>query len=447
MDAHIVRQFQNLQVLSRTNGLKMDDLVSDLTMALDESTRSPKSSKNYMSMASSSKKQKKRKGKKKRIACVELDNTSEASESSLEGALRGYFENQIQQSDSDDILTRTRYYTRLSMPARSEYLPSVESDSFTDNISTVKPQRRRKKYRSMVLDIEAMPAPKTTKVPNRQKNKGKMEVEVQKESPQKEMSQESTVFLGKRKRSSKSKCENLKEIFAKDDNMDTGNESQESSSWTSFSSSESESGVTTYDEGREADDEQSDFFHEPGPACGIPGIIPWWDDQAKNEMESEQEKEFQQILTGTFEHMSKSSQLAFKARVTKLMAKSGREVRFGRRRLKEKTRSYTVSNYVEDKQMWNSMQGLYSPPFSSNGSNDPKKLRKSPPLTNLEGYIGENASPIPESNIGNKMLQSMGWKPGSGLGAEGEGIQAPVVAYRRLRRAGLGHSKVKPKKT
>lgn len=70
-----------------------------------------------------------------------------------------------------------------------------------------------------------------------------------------------------------------------------------------------------------ADDEQSDFFHEPGPACGIPGIIPWWDDQAKNEMESEQEKEFQQILTGTFEHMSKSSQLAFKARVTKLMAK------------------------------------------------------------------------------------------------------------------------------
>lgn len=226
MDAHIVRQFQNLQVLSRTNGLKMDDLVSDLTMALDESTRSPKSSKNYMSMASSSKKQKKRKGKKKRIACVELDNTSEASESSLEGALRGYFENQIQQSDSDDILTRTRYYTRLSMPARSEYLPSVESDSFTDNISTVKPQRRRKKYRSMVLDIEAMPAPKTTKVPNRQKNKGKMEVEVQKESPQKEMSQESTVFLGKRKRSSKSKCENLKEIFAKDDNMDTGNESQ-----------------------------------------------------------------------------------------------------------------------------------------------------------------------------------------------------------------------------
>ena len=35
----------------------------------------------------------------------------------------------------------------------------------------------------------------------------------------------------------------------------------------------------------------------------------------------ESDKEFQQLLTGTFENMSKSSQLAFKARVTKLMAK------------------------------------------------------------------------------------------------------------------------------
>jgi len=70
-----------------------------------------------------------------------------------------------------------------------------------------------------------------------------------------------------------------------------------------------------------ADDEQSDFFHEPGPACGIPGIIPWWENESKDANEMESDKEFQQLLTGTFENMSKSSQLAFKARVTKLMAK------------------------------------------------------------------------------------------------------------------------------
>lgn len=65
----------------------------------------------------------------------------------------------------------------------------------------------------------------------------------------------------------------------------------------------------------------------------------------------------------------------------------------------------------------------------------------------FSGFVGDEASPIPESNIGNKMLQSMGWKPGSGLGAEGVGIQTPVIAYRRLRRAGLGHSKTISKKS
>jgi peptide deformylase len=45
-------------------------------------------------------------GKKKRITCIELDNTSEASESSLEGALREYMENCQQLSDSDDVLSR-----------------------------------------------------------------------------------------------------------------------------------------------------------------------------------------------------------------------------------------------------------------------------------------------------------------------------------------------------
>ncbi|EEC09190.1 hypothetical protein IscW_ISCW007620 [Ixodes scapularis] len=28
------------------------------------------------------------------------------------------------------------------------------------------------------------------------------------------------------------------------------------------------------------DDEQSDFFHEAGPACGIPaGVMAWWDEE------------------------------------------------------------------------------------------------------------------------------------------------------------------------
>lgn len=27
-----------------------------------------------------------------------------------------------------------------------------------------------------------------------------------------------------------------------------------------------------------ADDEQSDFFQESGPTCGVPNTSPWWED-------------------------------------------------------------------------------------------------------------------------------------------------------------------------
>jgi len=52
--------------------------------------------------------------------------------------------------------------------------------------------------------------------------------------------------------------------------------------------------------------------------------------------------------------------------------------------------------------------------------------------------IGANSEPIPEHNIGNKMLQSMGWAPGTGLGSDGQGIKTPIFATVRPRRQGLG---------
>lgn len=56
----------------------------------------------------------------------------------------------------------------------------------------------------------------------------------------------------------------------------------------------------------------------------------------------------------------------------------------------------------------------------------------------LVGIVGENAPPIPDSNMGNRMLQSMGWNPGTGLGPEGRGITEPVRAHQRPKGAGLG---------
>ena len=66
------------------------------------------------------------------------------------------------------------------------------------------------------------------------------------------------------------------------------------------------------------DDEQSDFFHEPGPACGIPGIIPWWEKEKLTDFEEKKDPVFESILTGSFEHLSTASQRNLKTRLTKL---------------------------------------------------------------------------------------------------------------------------------
>ncbi|KAK7502711.1 hypothetical protein BaRGS_00005961 [Batillaria attramentaria] len=109
---------------------------------------------------------------------------------------------------------------------------------------------------------------------------------------------------------------------------------------------------------------------------------------------------------------------------------------------------YTMKRFLQERESWNVMQGgcHFSPGASWNSgyssqSGDYKRLRQTPPLPDAteEGFVGEDAVPIPESNIGNKMLQTMGWIPGSGLGAEGDGRQDPVVAYRRRGRKGLGY--------
>lgn len=39
---------------------------------------------------------------------------------------------------------------------------------------------------------------------------------------------------------------------------------------------------------------------------------------------------------------------------------------------------------------------------------------------------------IDHSNIGNKMLQAMGWREGSGLGRKCQGITAPIEVSKRI---------------
>ncbi|KAF9573689.1 hypothetical protein EC968_008205 [Mortierella alpina] len=53
--------------------------------------------------------------------------------------------------------------------------------------------------------------------------------------------------------------------------------------------------------------------------------------------------------------------------------------------------------------------------------------------------VGASASAISGENLGHRMLSKMGWSPGVGLGATGDGITQPIEAVMRAKRRGLGH--------
>ncbi|XP_029007000.1 RNA-binding protein 5 [Betta splendens] len=67
----------------------------------------------------------------------------------------------------------------------------------------------------------------------------------------------------------------------------------------------------------------------------------------------------------------------------------------------------------------------------------PKKKKYSQP-TPVINYEQPTKDGLNSDNIGNKMLQAMGWKEGKGLGRHQQGITAPIEAQLRTKGAGLG---------
>lgn len=53
--------------------------------------------------------------------------------------------------------------------------------------------------------------------------------------------------------------------------------------------------------------------------------------------------------------------------------------------------------------------------------------------------IGEDARPIEDNNVGNRMLRKLGWSPGQGLGTEKSGCVEPIKAVFKGNRSGLGN--------
>ncbi|XP_060908256.1 G patch domain-containing protein 2 isoform X3 [Labrus mixtus] len=210
---------------------------------------------------------------------------------------------------------------------------------------------------------------------------------------------------------------------------------------TSSVSNSSDGGLYTNDEGRQADDEQSDWFYEgepgtgsaPGGACGIAGVVPWWERETGSEELDLADPVFNSILTGSFPLMSPAAQRGFQARLSRL---------HGNQQASEAGLQGGSSQSFHDR-LGRQSQDSHEQTSGHLGSlctGDVKRRRKAAPLCAgaPSGVVGENAPPIPDSNMGSRMMQSMGWSPGMGLGPEGRGITEPIRASQRPKGTGLG---------
>ncbi|XP_047244877.1 G patch domain-containing protein 2 isoform X1 [Girardinichthys multiradiatus] len=242
---------------------------------------------------------------------------------------------------------------------------------------------------------------------------------------------------------------------------------------TSSVSNSSDGGLYTNDEGRQGDDEQSDWFYDgetgsgsgPGGACGIAGVVPWWEREAASEELDLADPVFNSILTGSFPLLSPTSHRGFQARLSRLHGnQQGSEAGLAG----SSSQGFSERLSQDPHEPWFSSSSrrdhsqLHWDPRTERGhrrscsvktasrqtsghlgslcTGDIKRRRKAAPLGTVvpSVVVGENAAPIPETNMGSRMLQSMGWSPGMGLGPEGRGITEPIRATQRPKGAGLG---------
>ncbi|XP_061584544.1 RNA-binding protein 5-like [Cololabis saira] len=107
-----------------------------------------------------------------------------------------------------------------------------------------------------------------------------------------------------------------------------------------------------------------------------------------------------------------------------------RQSRLSEAELEELERNETELKYRDRAAERREKYGIPEPPAA-------KKKFCQPP-TPVVNYEQPTKDGLTSDNIGNKMLQAMGWKEGKGLGRHQQGITAPISASVRSKGAGLG---------
>uniref|UniRef100_W5NGM6 G patch domain containing 2 n=1 Tax=Lepisosteus oculatus TaxID=7918 RepID=W5NGM6_LEPOC len=481
----------------------MDELVHDLVSALEESSEQARggyaeAGDHSLSVGCLLKRQaRKRRGRKRRSdnACPPWEPShylSEGSESSLEeqhGKDYRSASHSKDHSDSDDQLLGAKRRLTSVLEAGRAKRPMWHEDPVAEGLGS-RSLRRRRKVKRMAVD----PPAEVASVMTLTKQQGSASQELPPQEASTKPPEHGKSKLKKRKltasRHGQEAADEGVVVESEDtgrankDKMDyedqKGSDEEMSDSETSSLSNSSDGGLYTNDEGRQGDDEQSDWFYEgePGGACGIAGVIPWWEKEDSSDLERElSDPVFNSILTGSFPLMSKEARGGFQARLNHLhgvpsgmnratVQQSAGVISTPGPGCNERLARFSQDPHHHDswfspgarrehsQLVWDARTDRghrkncslktasrqTSVHLGSLCTGDIKRRRKAAPMggPTTTGFVGENAPPISENNVGNRMLQSMGWTPGMGLGPDGKGIAEPIRALQRPKGAGLG---------
>ncbi|XP_023402166.1 G patch domain-containing protein 2-like isoform X4 [Loxodonta africana] len=325
----------------------MDELVHDLASALEQTSEQNKLGELWEEMALSPRQQRrqlrKRRGRKRRSDFThQAEHTccySEASESSLDEAIKDCREMApvTNFSDSDDTMVAKRH-PALNTIVKSKQHSWHESDSFTEN-APCRPLRRRRKVKRVTSEVAASLQQKL-KVSDwsyergcRFKSAKKQRLSRWKENTPWTSSghglcesAENRTFLSKTGRKERMECEADEQKQGSDENM--------SECETSSVCSSSDTGLFTNDEGRQGDDEQSDWFYEGEcvPGFTVPNLLPKWTPDRCSEVER-MDSGLDKLSDSTFLLPSRPAQRGYHARLNRLPGAAARCLRKGRRRL------------------------------------------------------------------------------------------------------------------
>lgn len=320
----------------------MEELVHDLVSALEESSEQARggfaeTGDHSRNLSCPLKRQaRKRRGRKRRSYNVhhpwETGHClSEGSDSSLEEPSKDYREkhssNKKDRSDSDDqmLVVKRRPSSSLNNSVRGKRLLWHESDFAVDNLGN-RTLRRRRKVKRMAVDLPQDISNKRTmtQLPDgcRDQDMDSDRASQYPEFIRSKVKKRRLKVIRPKAQEEGSVLESEEVSQASKDKMEYAEQkaSDELRSESDSSSlSSTDAGLFTNDEGRQGDDEQSDWFYEKesGGACGIAGVVPWWEKEDPAELDANlPDPVFESILSGSFPLMSHPGRRGFQARLS-----------------------------------------------------------------------------------------------------------------------------------